>query len=348
MLTGTDMTLTAGGKIGSAENALKLTADSLIAKADKDITLETTTPLLKEITSANGNIKIDSKYNDVIELVMIESTNGNADITALDDVKVGTAKAYDMLTIIAGESMMQTSGDGVSGRRVAMYALNGFIGEKDNYFTVNSDKKSGLYRLVAAKDVYATGFDANARISKIESREKDITVSSKNGADMLFEDLGEVALTDPHLVGNVITLSSNGGAIGSNKVFGVAESRTGKTNLDATHGIHLTHIGDMLSDYVLNRQSGNIELRNTESNIQIKKIQNQDRFHVIFDKANDSMLEIGYASPKNTTLLQNITKLESPIFPVRISEGADVPKSLPKKDNNNDEKDKKEKEWENL
>ncbi len=323
---------TSGGdiKIASKSDILNASAQSLI-KAGGDMTF----------SCENCNIGAESSYLNVDASGLINAfgddiyinSKGSASVlgkvVAEKDINV-FASASDLVlnNIVSaenGSAVLESASNIFSGAEgyVAAHDINltaqsGSIGTEENPLKTDGSSlwEASSLTAKAEKGIYLTGFANGLKIDSLTANAGDVSVITDE--DIKVNDLGGAA----NITADNIKLHSNKGTVGEadSPVVVDVNEEGGLVNVIGAKGIYLTQLRHTFnSDYIKNTESGDIYLKVPFNDVNIKEVQKQDGFNVVFG-SNAHWNDMGIAGRDVRNLINDPVYTHFPIdeLPARL------------------------------
>lgn len=323
---------TSGGdiKIASKSNILNASAQSLI-KAGGDMTFACENCNIGEESSylnldASGLI---NAFGDDIHINSKGSASVLGKVVAEKDVNVLASVSDLVLNNVVsaenGSAVLESASNIFSGAKgyVAAHDINltaqsGSIGTEENPLKIEGSSlwEDSSLTAKAEKGIYLTGFANGLKIDSLTVNAGDVSVITDE--DIKVNDLGGVA----NITADNITLHSNKGTVGEADLPVVVDvnEEGGLVNVIGAEGIYLAQLRHTFnSDYIKNTESGDIYLKVPFNDVNIKEVQKQDGFNVVFG-VNDHLNDIGIAGRNVKNLINDPVYMHFPIneLPARL------------------------------
>ena len=252
-----EVDLAAGGTVGTADNALDLSADTVHIDANGSVNAANDKNVTADITSQNGDVTLSADGNVTAD--SIESPNGNVTLTANGDVTVTSITAQNNTTIKANGNVIGTPN--ASGANITSDSLNidtTGAGETPG----NIGGTGGANGNALTTDVNRLSADAgNITIDNNNGADGILTIDSVTGKDVNITTSGTMngnPNIDPNITADNLTTASGG------NTENLSANVTGKVNQSSTNGIINTRING--ATYT-NNSADDIARKNAEAAI---------------------------------------------------------------------------------
>lgn len=316
---------TSGGdiKIASKSDILNASAQSLI-KAGGDITFACETCNIGEessylnidaaglINASGDDIYINSKgFASVLGKVIAEK-DINVFASAADLVLNDAVSADNGSAVLESVSSIFSGADGyVVAHDMKLTAQSGLIGTEENPLKAEGSSiwEASSLTAKAEKGIYLTGFGNGLKIDSLTATAGDVSVITDE--DIKVNDLGGAA----NITADNITLHSNKGTVGEadSPVVVDVNKDGGLVNVIGAEGIYLAQLRNTFnSDYIKNTEIGDIYLHVPFNDVNIKEVQKQNGFNVIFG-SNAHLNDMGIAGRDVRSLINDPVYTHFPI-----------------------------------
>ncbi|WP_428048199.1 hypothetical protein [Candidatus Proelusimicrobium excrementi] len=298
---GGDMTFACENcNIGEESSYLNIDASGLINAFGDDIYINSkgSASVLGKVV-AEKDVNVLASVSDLVLNNVVSAENGSAVLESASNIFSG-AKGY------------------VAAHDINLTAQSGSIGTEENPLKIEGSSlwESSSLTAKAEKGIYLTGFANGLKIDSLTVNAGDVSVITDE--DIKVNDLGGVA----NITADNITLHSNKGTVGEADLPVVVDvnEEGGLVNVIGAEGIYLAQLRHTFnSDYIKNTESGDIYLKVPFNDVNIKEVQKQDGFNVVFG-VNDHLNDIGIAGRNVKNLINDPVYMHFPIneLPARL------------------------------
>ena len=286
--------------IGEESSYLNIDASGLINAFGDDIYINSkgSASVLGKVV-AEKDVNVLASVSDLVLNNVVSAENGSDVLESASNIFSG-AKGY------------------VAAHDINLTAQSGSIGTEENPLKIEGSSlwESPSLTAKAEKGIYLTGFANSLKIDSLTVNAGDVSVITDE--DIKVNDLGGVA----NITADNITLHSNKGTVGEADLPVVVDvnEEGGLVNVIGAEGIYLAQLRHTFnSDYIKNTESGDIYLKVPFNDVNIKEVQKQDGFNVVFG-VNDHLNDIGIAGRNVKNLINDTVYMHFPIneLPARL------------------------------
>lgn len=306
----------------SAQSLIKAGGDMTFACENCDIGAQSSALNVDAaglINASGNNIYINSTGASSVLGSVIADKDINILASAADLVLNGVVSAQNGSAVLEGVSSIYSEDGGyVTAGDINLTAQNGTIGTEENPFKAEGSALRDCSSLTAKapEGVYLTGLSNNLRIDTLTSVYGDVSVITDE--DIRVNDLDGAA----NITADNITLHSNQGTVGEADLPVVVDvnEEGGLVNVIGAEGIYLAQLRHTFnSDYIKNTKSGDIYLKVPFNDVNIKEVQKQDEFNIIFG-ANAHLNDMSIAGRNVKNLINDPVYIHFPIneLPARL------------------------------